>query len=211
MSLIEDFKWRHAVKAFDPSQRVEEEKIDKIIEATRLTPTSSGLQGFKVILVENQEVKDKLVKGALNPDCMKECSHVIVFAAWDKYTAERIEQRFDFTTDERELPKGRFSRYTEMLKDHYAKQTEQSQFEHLARQTYIAMGFALAEAAALKVDTCPIEGFDNEYLDKVLKLREQGLRSVSLIYIGVADPKRDWVASMKKVRISTEDFLVKIK
>ncbi|HSN49535.1 MAG TPA: nitroreductase family protein, partial [Flavobacterium sp.] len=108
MSLIEDLNWRHAVKAFDPTRKASQENIDKIIEAARLAPTSSGLQPFKVIVVTNQELKDKLAAGALNPDCMRECSHVIIFAAWNRYTAERIDSVYDFTTDVRELPRGRF-------------------------------------------------------------------------------------------------------
>lgn len=120
MSLIKDLNWRHAVKAFDPTKKVSQENIDKIIEAARLAPTSSGLQPFKVIVVKNQELKDKLATGALNPDCMRECSHVIIFAAWNRYTAERIDSVYDFTTDERDLPRGRFDSYTNKLKDIYS-------------------------------------------------------------------------------------------
>ena len=105
MALIDNLNWRHAVKAFDPSKKVSEENVEKIIEAARLAPTSSGLQQFRVIKVTNQEIKEKLVKGALNPDCMRECSHVLVFAAWDTYTAERIDKVYDFTTDERGFAK----------------------------------------------------------------------------------------------------------
>lgn len=210
-SLLVDLNWRHAVKAFDPTKKVAQEKIDKIVEAARLAPTSSGLQGFKVIIVENQEIKKQLVPGSLNPDCMRECSHLLVFAAWDKYTPERIDEMYDYTTDVRGLPRGRFSRYTDMLKAHFASRSEAQHFEHLARQTYIAMGFALAEAASLQVDTCPIEGFDNQHIDNVLELEKLGLKSVSLIYIGVADPERNWVAQMKKVRVPTEAFLIEIK
>ena len=88
MSLIENLQWRHAVKAFDPNQSVSQENIDKIIEATRLAPTSSGLQPFKVIVVKNQAIKAQLVAGAFNPDCMKECSHMLVFAGWQDLSAE---------------------------------------------------------------------------------------------------------------------------
>lgn len=209
--LIQQLNWRHAVKAFDPKQKVEQHKIDKIVEAARLAPTSSGLQGFKVIVITNQAIKDQLTKGALNPHCMQQCSHVIVFAAWDCYTPERIDKMYDFTTDQRGLPRGRFSSYTDHLKQRFGKQNQQQHFQHLARQTYIAMGFALTQAAALKVDTCPIEGFDNQHIDDTLKLNQQGLKSVSLIYAGVADPERDWIAPMKKVRVPMEAFMLEIK
>lgn len=211
MSLIENLNWRHAVKAFDPNKKVNEENIEKIIEAARLAPTSSGLQQFRVISISNQEVKEKLVKGALNPDSMKDCSHVLVFAAWDNYTAERIDKVYDFTTDERGLPRGRFSSYTDMLKKVYLDLPDEVNFAHTSRQTYIALGLALAQAAELKVDTCPAEGFDNKVVDEVLELDKMGLKSVSLMYIGYADDEKDWIKPMKKVRIPRDEFVIDVK
>ncbi|RPD94287.1 NAD(P)H-dependent oxidoreductase [Aureibaculum marinum] len=210
MSLIENLNWRHAVKAFDPTKKVSEENVEKIIEATRLTPTSSGLQQFRVVLVTNQEIKEKLAQGALNPECMKECSHVLVFAAWDTYTAERIDKVYDFTTEERGLPKGRFNSYTDKLKELYLNLPDEENFAHTARQSYIGLGLAMAQAAELKVDSCPAEGFDNKHLDEVLELDKYGLKSVSLLYIGVADNDRDWIKPMKKVRIPREEFVIEI-
>ncbi|CAM1351201.1 MULTISPECIES: nitroreductase family protein [Tenacibaculum] len=211
MSLIENLNWRHAVKAFDPNKKVSEENIEKIIEAARLAPTSSGLQQFRVISISNQEVKEKLVQGALNPDSMKDCSHVLVFAAWDNYTAERIDKVFDYTTDERGLPRGRFSSYTDMLKKVYLDLPDEVNFAHTSRQTYIALGLALAQAAELKVDTCPAEGFDNKVVDEVLELDKMGLKSVSLMYIGYADDEKDWIKPMKKVRIPRDEFVIDVK
>ncbi|WP_312332127.1 nitroreductase family protein [Sphingobacterium sp.] len=211
MSLIEDLKWRHAVKAYDPEKKVSQEDIDKIVEAARLAPTSSGLQPFKVLVVENQALKEELAKGALNPECMRECSHVLIFAAWDRYTAERIDQVYDYTTDERDLPRGRFGSYTDKLKSIYLNEAAERNFAHTARQTYIALGLALAQAAELRVDSTPAEGFDNQVVDNVLELEKLGLKSVSLMYIGVADSSRDWISTMKKVRVAKEDFVVEYK
>ncbi|MAU15988.1 MAG: NAD(P)H-dependent oxidoreductase [Muricauda sp.] len=211
MALIDNLNWRHAVKAFDPSKKVSEENVEKIIEAARLAPTSSGLQQFRVIKVTNQEIKEKLVKGALNPDCMRECSHVLVFAAWDTYTAERIDKVYDFTTDERGLPRGRFSSYTDKLKEIYLNLPDEVNFAHTARQSYIGLALAMAQAAELKVDSCPAEGFDNKHLDEVLELNKYGLKSVSLLYVGVADDERDWMKPMKKVRIPRDEFVIEVK
>nr|WP_322625857.1 nitroreductase family protein [uncultured Flavobacterium sp.] len=208
MSLIEDLNWRHAVKAYNPTKKVSEEHIDKIVEAARLAPSSSGLQPFKVIVVREQALKEKLMAGALNPECMRDSSHVILFAAWDRYTAERIDKVYDYTTDERGLPRGRFGSYTDKLKSIYLNQPAELNFAHAARQTYIALGLALAQAAELKVDTTPVEGFDNAIVDEVLNLKEHGLKSVSLMYVGYADPQGDWIAPMKKVRIPKEEFLL---
>ncbi|KVV14743.1 nitroreductase family protein [Flavobacterium sp. TMP13] len=211
MALLEDLNWRHAVKAYDSTKKVSTENIDKIIEAARLAPTSSGLQPFNLIVVENQELKEKLVKGALNPECMRDCSHVVIFAAWDRYTAERIDKVYDHTTDERGLERGRFGSYTDMLKKIYLEQPGEENFAHIARQTYIALGLALAQAAELKIDSTPVEGFDTNVVDEILELKKLGLKSVSLMYVGYADTPNDWIAPMKKVRTPREEFLIEFK
>lgn len=208
MALLENLNWRHAVKAYDPSKKVAPEDIRKITEAARLAPTSSGLQPFRVIAVENQELKEQMVPGALNPEVMRECSHVLVFAAWDEYTPERIDAVYDRTTEERNLPKGRFSNYTDMLKKIYGAQEPQQHFEHAAKQSYIGLGLALAQAAELRIDSTPAEGFNNQVVDEVLGLAEYGLKSVSLMYVGYADKERDWLGTMKKVRIPHEEFVI---
>lgn len=208
MALLENLKWRYAAKAYDPTRKVSKENIDKILEAARLAPTSSGLQPFRIVLVEDSGLREKMVPGSLNPECMQECSHVLVFAAWDRYTVERIDRVFDRMTDERGLPRGRFSSYTDQIKKIYTNQSAEENFEHAARQSYIALGLALAQAAELQIDATPAEGFDTAVIDEVLGLREQGLRSVSLMYVGYSDKARDWLAPMKKVRVPKEEFVI---
>ncbi len=208
MALIEILQWRHAVKAYDPTKKVAEENVKKILEAARLAPTSSGLQPFRIIVVESQELKEKMVAGALNPEVMKECSHVLVFAAWDHYSDEKIDRVYDRHTDERNLPRGRFGSYTDKLKELYNGQTPEQHFAHAARQTYIALGLAMAQAAELKIDSTPAEGFSNEVVDEILELKELGLKSVTLLYLGYRDEERDYLSHMKKVRIPMEEFII---
>lgn len=209
MSLIEDLQWRHAVKAYDPGKKVSEADLNTILEAARLAPTSSGLQPFRIIVVENQELKDKMMAGALNPEVMRDSSHVLVFAAWDSYSNEKIDKVYDYHTDVRELPRGRFGSYTDKIKSMYGAQTPEEHFAHTARQTYIALGMALAQAVELKIDSTPAEGFSNQVVDEILGLKELGLRSVSLLYLGYRDEANDWLSSMKKVRIPMEEFIIK--
>lgn len=209
MSLIEDLNWRHAVKAYDPTKKVSNEDLNTILESARLAPTSSGLQPFRIIVVENQELKEKMVAGALNPEVMRDSSHVLVFAAWDSYSNEKIDKVYDYHTDVRDLPRGRFGSYTDKIKEMYGAQTAEEHFAHTARQTYIALGIALAQAAELKIDSTPAEGFNNSVVDEVLGLKELGLKSVSLLYLGYRDEANDWLSSMKKVRIPMDEFIIK--
>ena len=211
MALLDDLKWRYATKKYDPTKKVAQEDVDKIIEAARLAPTSSGLQQFRVIEITNQELKDKIVPIAMDQQIVADCSHLLVFVAWDKYTVERIDGQYDYITDERELPRGRFGSYTERLKSLYLNQTEEQNFVHTARQAYIGFGLAIAQAAELKVDCTPMEGFSPDALNELLDLRSKGLRSVLLLPLGYREAENDWLEKMKKVRKPKEDFVINYK
>lgn len=209
MALLDNLKWRYATKKYDPTKKVAQDDVDKIIEAARLAPTSSGLQQFKVVVITNQEIKDQIVPIAMDQQIVADCSHLLVFVAWDKYTTERIDGQYDYITDERGLPRGRFGSYTDRLKKMYLNQTEAENFVHTARQAYIGFGLSIAQAAELKVDCTPMEGFSTDALDELLDLRSKGLRSVLLLPLGYRDAENDWLVNMKKVRKPKEDFVIK--
>lgn len=211
MSLIENLEWRHATKAYDPTKKVSETDLNKILEAIRLAPTSSGLQQFRVVVVEDQETKNKLVNGALNPECVTDCSHILVFAAWDNYTDEKIDKVYNLTTDERDLPRGRFDSYTSQLKESLSQLTNEQHFEHAAKQSYIGLGLALAQAAELRIDSTPAEGFNSKVFDEVLDLPAKGLKSTVIMYLGYSDTSKDWLSTMKKVRVPMDEFVIRVK
>ena len=211
MALLDDLKWRYATKAYDSTKKVDQKDVDKIIEAARLAPTSSGLQQFRIMVITNQELKEKIVPIAMDQQNIAQCSHLLVFAAWDRYTEERIDDVYNYTTDQRGLPRGRFDSYTNKLKALYLPQTAEENFAHTARQAYIGLGLALAQAAELKVDSTPMEGFDNSALDELLDLRSKGLRSVVLMPLGYRDTANDWLVNMKKVRNSKDTFVIESK
>jgi nitroreductase len=210
MELLDAFKWRYATKKFDSSKKVEQELVDKIVEAAWIAPTSSGLQPFEVIVISNQELKDKLLPLSYGQEIVKDCSHLLVFAAWDNYTEKRIDGIYSRITTEREQPADRYQEYTDRLKLNYLNRPEEVNFVHTARQAYIAFGFAIAEAASLKVDATPMEGFLNEEVDKLLNLSEKGLKSVTLLPIGYRDETNDWLVSQKKVRHPKHHFVTVI-
>jgi len=207
MSLIEALNWRYATKKMN-GQPVPQEKVDQILEAARLAPTSSGLQPFKVIVVTDPALKQELLPHTFGQSQIVDASHVLVFAAWDNYTEERIDEVFNRTNAERGLPAEATADYVARLKGMYLTRDAQVNFEHAARQAYIAFGTAIAQAALLKVDATPMEGFDSAKYDEVLKLKEQGLKSVTVLPLGYRDEANDWLAGLKKVRQSKESFLI---
>lgn len=201
MGLLENLKSRHAVKAYDPKRPASREALEQVLEAIALAPTSSGLQPFKVFVVQDQATKEEISTFTSNVDCARECTYILVLAAWDHYTEERIDEVYTRMAAERNLPADRFVSYTNCLKETYCRQqTPEENHAHAARQTYIAMGLALAQAAELGIGSTPIEGFRPAEVDRILDLPAKGYRAVTMIYLGHSDPERDWMAPMKKVR-----------
>ena len=208
MALLEDLQWRYATKKYDPTKKVVQEDVDKILEAARLAPTSSGMQQFRVIVITDQELKNKIVPIAMEQQIVADCSHLLVFAAWDRYTEERIDKIQNYTTDERGLPRGRFKSYTDKLRALYLTQTAEENFIQTARQAYIGLGLAIAQAAELKVDSTPMEGVIGEELDELLGLKSKGLKNVLLLPFGYRDRENDWLVNMKKVRNPKDNFII---
>ncbi|WP_316739780.1 nitroreductase family protein [Pedobacter aquatilis] len=210
MSLLEALNWRYAVKKMN-GEPVEQEKVDKIVAAAHLAPTSSGLQPFKVIVVTNQELKEKIAPIAFNQAQVIDSSHLLVFAAFENYTEEGIDQTFSRMNAERGLPEEATDAYKTQLKGMILHRTAEENFNHAARQAYIGFGIAIAEAALLKVDATPMEGFNGPALDELLGLDKQGLRSVTLLPLGYRDVAGDWLVNLKKVRTPMNEFVIEYK
>ena len=206
MELLDKLNWRYAAKAMN-GKAVPQEKIDNIIEAARLAPTSSGLQPFEIIVITNQELKEKIKPVAWNQSVVTECSHLFVFAAWDHYTADRINYMFDLTNKIRGFKNEGWENYRLKLLDEYPQQDPEENFKHAAKQAYIALGMAMVAAAYEKVDCTPMEGFSAEKVDEILGLREKGLRSTVLLPIGYRAPEDDWLVDLVKVRKSKRDLI----
>ncbi|KOO57037.1 nitroreductase [Rheinheimera sp. KL1] len=208
--LISKLEWRYATKKFDPSQVVSQDKIDFILEAIRLSATSSGLQPYEVLVVTNKAIREQIKPHAWNQGQITDSSHLLVFAAWDHYTAERINQMFDLTNDIRGFKNEGWENYRAMLLNTYPQRDAETNFQHAARQAYIGLGSALIAAAELKVDSTPMEGFDPVKVDEILGLKEKGLRSVLLLPLGYRADEGDWLVKLQKVRRSREQFVTEI-
>ena len=207
MELIDKLKWRYATKKMDASRPVPQQKIERILEAIRLTASSSGLQPYEVIVVTNPELRAQIVPHAWNQAQITDCSHLLVFAAWDNYTAERINRMFDLVNDERGFKNEGWEAYRQKLLAAYVPRDAETNYQHAARQAYIGLGTALIAAAEEGVDSTPMEGFDPDKVDEILSLRARGLRSVILLPLGYRAEEGDWLVNLKKVRRSREDFV----
>jgi len=210
MNLIENLNWRYATKKMN-GKSVPSEKVEYILEAARLAPSSSGVQPYKVVVVSDREMLQRLKPFANNQSQITDCSHLLVFAAWDHYSYERIENVFKRTARERGLPDSAMEAYQKRLWDSYQPLGINWHRAHAARQAYIALGLAIAAAAEQRVDSTPMEGFEPEKIDELLGLNELGFTSVVLLAIGYRDEPNDWLAGLKKVRTPQEEFIVSFK
>jgi len=209
MSFLESLNWRYAVKRMT-GQKVPQEKVNIILEAARLAPTSAGLQPFSILVVTDPELLKKIQPVANNQPQITEASHLLVFAAWDNVSDQQIEEFMDRTIGERGLPAGSLDAFKDHLKRTFAAKTREERFQSAARQAYIAFGVAIAAAATEEVDATPMEGFNGPELDKLLGLEAKGLRSVTLLPLGYRDEENDWLAPLKKIRRPRKDLIIEI-
>jgi nitroreductase len=210
MELINKLNWRYAAKAMN-RQVIPQAKIDNIIEAISLAPTSSGLQPFEVFVVANQGIKDQIRPVAWNQSVVSDCSHLLVFAAWDHYTEDRINTMFDLVNEVRGMKNEGWENYRQMLLKGYPPRDPEINFNHAAKQAYIAFSQAIAAAAFEEVDATPMEGFQASAVDEILDLRAKGLRSCVMLPLGYRDAENDWLVNLKKVRKPKEDLITEVK
>jgi nitroreductase/dihydropteridine reductase len=208
--LIQKLQWRYATKKFNPAKVVPQDKVDRILEAVRLTATSSGLQPYEVFVVTSKEVRERIKPIAWNQGQVTDSSHLLVFAAWDNYTAERINAMFDLVNAERGVKNEGWENYRQMLLGMYPQRDAEVNYQHAARQAYIGLGTALIAAAEEQVDATPMEGFDPKALDEILGLQARGLRSVAILPIGYRAEEGDWLVNLKKVRRPRDQFITEV-
>jgi nitroreductase/dihydropteridine reductase len=207
MELIDNLKWRYAVKRMN-GQKVPQQKIDIILEATRLSASSGGLQPYKVIVIENEDVKKQLQPAAYNQPQITEASHLLIFAAYEDVTEAHIDTFINLQAVTKNITIESLAGFREVLSNHIITRTAEANFNWAARQAYIALGTAIIAAATEKVDATPMEGFNPDAFDEILKLKEQGLKSVAMLVLGYRDEANDYLMNATKVRKSIKDFVV---
>ncbi|WP_027380689.1 nitroreductase family protein [Chryseobacterium daeguense] len=209
MSLLENLKWRYTTKKFG-LQEVERGKVDKIIEAVNLSASSGGLQPYRVFVIQNKEIQKKLRADSFNAQ-IEEASHLLVFASFQKITKEHIDDYINLIIKERGTPISELEGLKTALESWHLDQSAEQSSVWAAKQAYIGLGTALIAAAEQKVDATPMEGFDPQNVDEVLKLKEKGLKTAVMLALGYRDAENDWNTNLKKVRLPINEFAVEVK
>ena len=207
--IINSLTWRYAVKKFDSSKKVSEENLNKILEAFRLTPSSFNLQAWWIVVVENQELKDKLFQYSYYQEQVKDCSHLLVLCRKTDLSEKLIDDLIDDLVKKSWMDKSNFSWYENMMRWFISKMSKEQKISWAEKQVYIALGNLLDVCACLEVDSCPMEWFDKQKYDEILNLKEKWLSSVLVLPIGYR-AKDDKYATIPKYRYDLDDLVVKI-
>ena len=205
-TIINAFNFRYATKVFDPSKKVAQGDIDTIIEAGRLSPTAYGLQPFKIIKVEDMSVREELKIVSYGQAQVTDSSVLFVIAARTDIDEAYITDYIQRIADTRGMKALDLDGFKQTMIGDICNRSEEAKLAWAGRQSYIALGSMLETAALLGADACPMEGFNNSEVDRVLGLSDHNLTSLAYLTIGYRG--EDAMADMKKVRFSREGFVV---
>lgn len=208
MELLESLQWRYATKKMN-GEKVPQDKLGRILEATRLAPSSYGLTPYNVIVVEDQKLKEELQGACYGQSQLTDSSAVLVFATWDDVTEEAVDIYIQETAKQRGIGVEMLGEFSGMIKGSLSNMTQEQKVAWAQRQAYIGLGFALVAAATEEVDSTPMEGFVPTSVDSILGLKELGLMSVAVLPLGYRDSENDYLSSLKKVRWENEKFFIK--
>jgi nitroreductase/dihydropteridine reductase len=207
MELLESLQWRYATKKMN-GEKIPQDKLDRILQATKLAPSSYGLTPYKVIVVESEELKEGLMNAAYGQTQLTDSSQVLVFATWDTITEGSVDHFIETVANERGITTDLLQDYGSTIKGTLNFMSEDQKITWAQKQAYIGLGFALVAAATEGVDSTPMEGFNPLLVDEVLNLKEMGLKSVVLLPLGYRDTDNDYLVNLKKVRWSDNDFFI---
>ena len=184
MSLEHKLQWRYATKKFDPTKKVSEEEVTELLKAMNLSASSYGLQPFEFIVIHDQSLQDSLMPVSYNQPQVRDASHIIVIAAKINIDESYIDQYINRIATIRSQDKNDLEEYKKMMLNTIGSRPPQEQLAWSQRQCYIVLGTLLLAAADMKIDACPMEGFEPDAYDDLLGLKEKGLHTTVIIPIG---------------------------
>ncbi|TYC57729.1 NAD(P)H-dependent oxidoreductase [Marinobacter sp. BW6] len=208
MNIHEALDWRYAVREFSP-EKLNSYTVETLVDAARKSASSYGLQPYKILVVESKAVRRDLLAYSFGQQKVLDCSHLIVFAAQTDigdHTVDRYVTQFVKT---RGVPADDISGYVEHMKQALAAKSQAEKQAWAHQQAYIALGTLLTAAASMRIDTCPMTGFDHTAYDEVLGLSELGLESSAIVALGYRSA-RDRTSGLPKVRFDYDELVIRM-
>lgn len=206
--MLDALQWRYATKVFDAQKKLTPEQIDLLFEAIRLSPSSFGLQPWRVVVIADTEMREKLRQAAYGQSQITDASHLIVFVVKNNLSEKDVDGFIALMAQEQKTSLSELEKYAHTIKQSLIKRSEKENTEWAIRQAYIALGVLLTVAAHESIDVCPMEGFDATAFDEVLDLKEKNFTTCVIAPIGFRS-EQDKAAQLPKVRFSKEQFILK--
>lgn len=208
MKLIDALKWRYATKRMN-GEKIPADKLNTILEATRLAPSSFGLTPYRIILVEDEATKKAMSPHCYNQPQIVESGAILVFANKTEINESTVDEFVAEIAEQRGVPVEALKDYEGYMKGAITPRSQEDLQVWAAKQTYIALGFALVAAASEEVDATPMEGFNPDGLDEVLGLKALGLHASVILPLGYRDAANDYLSNAKKVRTTADKLIIK--
>lgn len=208
-TFLDHQNWRYATKKYDNSKKVSTADLDFLKEAVRLSASSYGLQLYKVLIIESDEVKAKLVAAAYGQTQVADASHIFVFASQTNVGNTEIDAYLKNASETRKLPIEALAGYGDFMKGTINPMPEDAKSIWTAKQTYIAMANLLSAAAELNIDATPMEGFNAAQFNEILGLDKLNLNATVIVPVGYRHAEDD-TQHYIKVRKSNEDLFITI-
>ncbi len=205
MNITENLKWRYATKKFDKSKKVSSENLEKLKEAVQLSVSSFGLQLYKILIIENLEIREKLREASWGQPQITDASHLFVFCNYTEFKDSDVDDYIKTKAKIQNIEVNDLTKFSEYLKGALSAHTPQTYSNWTSKQTYIALSTLIAAASELKIDNCPMEGFEPEKYNKILGLDKRGLNASVITAIGYRSTE-DETQFAKKVRKPSENL-----
>jgi len=207
--IIENLKWRYATKKFDSSKTISTEDFETLKKAMQLTASSYGLQPYKILNIVDKETRAKLRAASWNQSQIEDASHMIVLANMTDFGDELVDNYFENVIDTRNLNKEDVADYANTIKSTIGQLSQEQKAAWTAKQAYIVVGNLLSAAAQLRIDACPMEGFQSEEYNKILDLNSKNLNAAVVVTLGYRS-EEDGTQHYKKVRKSENQLFTNI-
>jgi nitroreductase len=208
-NILDALEWRYAVKKFDDKASLTEQQILEVKNAFNLSASSYGLQPYKMIVVQNPDLKEKLVPASYGQKQISQSAALLVFAVRTDFGMDYIDQYFEDMSVKRQIPLENLEGYKNFMKGSFANKSEEEIWSWSVKQVYLTMGHMLASLAAMKIDACPMEGIDPNAYDKILDLEAKQLKTIVAMPIGVRATD-DATASALKVRKDLSEIIIEL-
>lgn len=202
---IENLNWRYATKKFDTSKKIDEETVEKLLKSLQLSASSYGLQPYEIFVVSDEKTKEQLKLAGWNQAQFTDASHIFIFASLKHLDEAYIDSYIKNIGNIRDIQVQDLGALKDKLIKNIVEEPKDEQKSWAQKQAYLALGNFLSAAAALKIDTCPMEGFDAQKIDEVLGITGTNLSTAVIASAGYRS-KDDALQHAKKVRKEKEEL-----